>query len=307
MRIERASLIGLGAIGLTFANQIQNNLPGSLTVIADKGRIERYTLEGVFCNGRRCAFDYITPEEKPERPADLVLIAVKYGGLQEAIGAIRNHVGADTVILSLLNGISSEEIVGSVYGEEKVLLSVAQGMDAVKVGGRLTYQNMGKIVFGDREPGVVSDKTRAVADFFTRAGVPHEVQTHMKRHLWSKFMLNVGVNQVTAVHRCNYAGVQEGGPYRGQMLDAMREVLRLSDLENAGLVEEDIGYWMNVLEGLSPEGKTSMQQDVEAGRPTEVELFAGTVIRLAEKHGIDVPINRALYDEIRAIERAYGA
>jgi 2-dehydropantoate 2-reductase len=48
-----------------------------------------------------------------------------------------------------------------------------------------------------------------------------------------------------------------------------------------------------------------MQQDVEAGRKTEVELFAGTVIRLAEKHGLDVPVNRALYDEICAIERAY--
>jgi 2-dehydropantoate 2-reductase len=300
------SLIGLGAIGVTFANQIQTTLPGSLTAIADADRIARYTREGIYCNGKRCDFSYITPEEKPERPADLVLIAVKYGGLQEAIEAIRNHVGPDTVILSLLNGISSEEMVGAVYGEEKVLLSVAQGMDAVKVGGHLTYQNMGKIVFGDREPGVVSEKTRAVADFFTRAGVPHEVQTHMKRHLWSKFMLNVGINQVTAVYRCNYAGVQEGGAYRQLMLDAMREVLRLSDLENAGLVEEDIGYWMNVMAGLAPEGKTSMQQDVEAGRKTEVELFAGTVLRLAEKHGIDVPVNRALYEEIRAIERANG-
>jgi len=306
MRIENAALIGLGAIGLTFGNQIQKNLPGSLTVIADAGRIERYTREGVYCNGEPCAFRYMTPEEKPERPADLVLIAVKFGALEEAVRAISRHVGPDTVILSLLNGISSEEIVGRVYGMDKMLLSVAQGMDATREGNRLTYQNMGKIVFGDQEPGGVSEKARAVSEFFTRAGVPHEVSREMRRHLWSKFMMNVGINQVTAVYRCGYGGVQEGGPYRQEMIDAMREVLRLSELEGTGLRESDIGYWMDVIQTLSPEGKTSMQQDVEAGRPTEVELFAGTVLRLAEKHGLDVPVNRALYRKIREIEASYG-
>ena len=119
-------------------------------------------------------------------------------------------------------------------------------------------------------------------------------------------MMNVGINQVTAVYRCGYGGVQEGGPYRQEMIDAMREVLRLSELEGTGLRESDIGYWMDVIQTLSPEGKTSMQQDVEAGRPTEVELFAGTVLRLAEKHGLDVPVNRALYRKIREIEASYG-
>jgi len=73
------------------------------------------------------------------------------------------------------------------------------------------------------------------------------------------------------------------------------------------LSEKDIGEWYRVLEGLDAQGKTSMFQDVEAGRKTEVEMFAGTVIELGKRHGVATPVNRRLYDELRRIEASSGA
>lgn len=304
MEIRTAAIVGLGALGVMYGHHLSARLPPeSLRIVADAGRIERYRREGVTCNGERCRFHYVTPDESAE-PADLLLFTVKFGDLDDAIQAARGQVGPNTVILSLLNGICSEEIVGRTFGENKVLLSVAQGMDAVKAGNRMTYQHMGVICFGDKEPGI-SEKTGAVARFFDRTKLPHEVSTDMRRRLWSKFMVNVGVNQTAAIFSCGYGGIQRQGTARDTMIAAMREVLVLSEYEGVHLTQEDLDYWLRLLDGLNPGGKPSMQQDVESKRRTEVELFSGTVLALGEKHGLDFPVNRMLHEKIREMESRY--
>jgi 2-dehydropantoate 2-reductase len=140
MEIKTVSIVGLGALGVMFAHQMAKHLPQSdLRFVADEKRIRRYERDGVYCNGERCRFRYVTPKETGD-PADLVIFAVKYKDLPDAVKAVKNQVGPDTVMLSLLNGISSEAIIGETYGMERLLLCVAQGMDAVKDGNRLTYR-----------------------------------------------------------------------------------------------------------------------------------------------------------------------
>ena len=302
MEIKTVSLIGLGALGILFAQLLSEHMaPGTLKIVADRERISRYARDGVYCNGKRCRFEFLAPDEICQ-PADLVILAVKMNGLGDAIGAIRGHVGADTTVLSLLNGISSEALIGRTYGTDKTLLCVAQGMDAVKVGNSLTYHHTGQLSFGDLVPGSPSDKVKAVERFFIKTGIPHEVVGDMRKRQWSKFMINVGANQTTAVFQCNYGGIQEGGKYRDTCIAAMREAAALSEYEHINLKQEDIDYWLRVIDGLNPDGKTSMQQDVEAGRLTEVELFAGTILSLGKKHGLPCPVNQMLYDEIKSIE-----
>jgi 2-dehydropantoate 2-reductase len=305
MDINRVSLIGLGALGVLFAHQLSQKLPrGDLRIIADSNRIRRYRRDGITINGESVDFNYVTPEQ-PADPADLLLIAVKFNDLDDAVKAVRNHVGPETIILSILNGISSEEIIGRTYGMDKLLLCVAQGMDATKLGNALTVHSKGFLFFGDAQPGVRSEKTNAVDRFLTRMGIAHEIPPDMKKHQWSKFMLNCGCNETTAVYRCDYAGIQKGGKYRQTMLGAMEEVLALAEREGVALTRDDLGYWETVLAGLNPKGKTSMQQDVEAKRPSEIEMLGGTVLELAAKHGMPVPVNKMLYDALKEIELTY--
>jgi 2-dehydropantoate 2-reductase len=305
MAIRTVSIIGLGALGILFGNHLSMRMPEkALRIIADKDRIKKYENNYVYCNGERCKFHYVTPEELCE-PADLVIFTVKYNDLKDAIQAVKNQVGEHTIILSVLNGIISEVIIGETYGMEKILYCVAHGMDAVKVGNRLTYDHMGMLCFGEREPGIMSQRAKLVAEFFEKTEVPFEAATDMNKRQWGKFMLIVGVNQPVAVYESNYAEVQREGKARDTMISAMREVIALSKKEGIILTEEDLNYWLGVLDTLSPEGKPSMRQDMEARRYSEVELFSGAVLELGKKHGVPIPVNKELYDRIKFIESQY--
>ena len=130
-KIETSALIGLGALGILFGRK----MPG-VKVIADAERVARYSAQPVVCNGKECHFDYVTPEQG--QPVDLVLVAVKATVLEQAIKDIKKFVGPDTIIISVLNGITSENDIEAVYPGH-CLWSVAIGMDATRVGRSLTF------------------------------------------------------------------------------------------------------------------------------------------------------------------------
>ncbi len=304
-QITTVAIIGLGALGILFGHHLSKRMPReNLRIIADQERIDRYRKERLYCNGELCDFHYVTPDEITG-PADLVIFTVKYQGLEQAIEAVKNQVGEHTILMSALNGISSEEIIGKTYGMDKLLYCVAQGMDAVKEANHLTYTHMGMLVFGEMEKNKTSAKTDAVTAFFEGMQLPHQVDQDMRKRLWGKFMLNVGVNQTVAVIEGTYEDIQQPGPAREMMIGAMREVLQLSEAAGVHLTEADLCYWLEVLSALSPDGKPSMRQDLEAKRYSEVELFAGTVLQLGKRYNIKTPINQELYERIQEIENKY--
>ena len=305
MEIENVSIIGLGALGVLFGTHLSKNMPkANLRIIADSERIAKYRSENIYCNGELCDFNYITPDESCS-PCDLLIFAVKYNDLPAAIKTAENQVGPETVVLSLLNGISSEGLIGQALGIEKVLYSVAQGMDAVKLENSLTYKNMGMICFGGDFSALSREKAEAVRRFFVKTALPHELVDDMQKRLWGKFMLNVGVNQTVAVFEGDYGDIQESGEARDTMIAAMREVIALSKAENVNLTQTDLDYWLHILDGLNPRGKPSMRQDLEAKRYSELELFAGTVLSIGKKRGLSFPVNQMLYDKIKAMESAF--
>lgn len=189
MTIKKVTIIGLGALGILFGNYLAKRMPKEdLRIIADEKRIQKYKNEHVYCNGEKCDFHYVTPDQTCE-PADLLIFTVKYEGLHEAIQAVKNHVDENTIILSALNGITSEAIIGRTFSKERVLLSVAQGMDAVKVGNKLTYDHMGMLVFGDQKSGIISESVKSVAAFFEKMDFPYQVDTNMDKRIWVSLCL----------------------------------------------------------------------------------------------------------------------
>ncbi|HNX29910.1 MAG TPA: ketopantoate reductase family protein [Syntrophomonadaceae bacterium] len=305
--IETISLIGLGALGSAFASQIAKFLPWeNIRVIAGGERAERYKTEGIDINGENLKFNVFAPEEKCE-PADLLIFAVKFNQLDEAIEQAKNHIGNDTIIISLLNGITSEEIIGSVYGMEKMIYSVSFGIDAVRKGNSVNYQNLGSVAFGEKINILdrYSDKVLRLKEFFTRTQINYSIPEDMLRTLWWKFMLNVGINQTSAVLHAPYGVFQSVKEARDIMIAAMQEVINISAEADINLGQADIEELLKVIGGLSPTGKTSMLQDIEAGRQTEVNIFAGTMVELGKKYGVHTPVNQMLLAVIRAKEEMF--
>ena len=119
-------------------------------------------------------------------------------------------------------------------------------------------------------------------------------------------MLNVGVNQTCMAYETSYGGaLREGSEANETMLAAMREVIALANAEGIHLTETDLDEYIAILRTLSPEGMPSMRQDGVSRRPSEVEMFAGTVIPMAAGQGIPVPGNTFLYVKIKKIEASY--
>lgn len=305
-QISRVTIIGMGALGVLYGDYFSRTLGvKNVRFLADSNRIGRYQQEGVSCNGRDCDFTY-QDTDLPGEKAELLIFAVKATALEKAIEEARDYVDSHTVILSVLNGISSEEIISRELKEATVLYTVAQGMDAVKAGNQVNYTQMGKLCIGiPKDQKEKQPKLDLVVELFERTGLPYVVEADIMHRLWSKWMLNVGVNQIVMVREGTYGTVQIPGEARDLMIAAMREVIEIAKKERVSVTEADLEEYLRLIDTLSPDGMPSMRQDGLAGRYSEVELFAGTVLKKAEKLGVDVPVNRYLYETVRTMEETY--
>lgn len=297
--MDNVLLLGFGAAGATFASQFSDSgFP--LQILCDVARKERYSSTSTVVNGRRYAFSFVTADEVAS-PPDVILVAVKAYHLRSVLETLKAVVGPETTVLSLLNGIDSEEILGEALGTEKILPAFITHMDSTKEGSNLRFTSPARIVFGELD-GRRTERVEGLERLFERAGVWALAVDDIRHRMWAKFMFNVGINQVGALLRAPYGTFQSCPEAREALLSAMREVPPLAARNGVDLSEKDIDLALEMLDTLAPEGKNSMVQDREAGRKTEVDLFAGEVCRLGERYGIATPVNRLVFQLIRALE-----
>ena len=310
-QIESVLIAGAGAIGLLIADTLYRYNPGGMRILASGERRRRYRETGLWVNGERPDFSFADGETPEGNRTDLIIVACKYYHLERLIADIRPFVGGETIILSLLNGITSEEIIGAVYGRERLPLAMILGTDSQNTGNGTSFTRRGVVNFGDAD-GKETERDRLIADYFTCAGLPFEYHpSDMKRAFWYKYMINVGANQSSALLRLPYACFKRDHPRgiadaRRLLESAMREVIAIANRLDIDLGEGDIENWYDTLTALNDSGYTSMCQDVLAGRKTEVELFGFTVSELGLKYGIPTPVNTTLAVALRAIEQTYG-
>lgn len=310
----RVIIIGAGAIGAPIAVRMHEQSPGSVAVAASGARRDRLIREGLVVNGIRHTIPvkdadtgliWYCDRQVDACDPELIMVAVKSIDLLEAVDTAAALAFPKTVVLSLLNGISSEELLRTRFAPEKVLYALAAGQDAVRDERGVVFDNAGKIFFGNlvNDPAALSPEVVKVQELLTAGGVAFETPMDMERTLWWKFMVNVGINQASAILRAPYKEFHRPGKARELMDALISEVVELSrrmriGCEGTGLSDDDVERWYSLLATLGPERKTSMLQDVEAGRRTEVDLFGETVIRLASTCGLEVPWNREVTEAL---------
>jgi 2-dehydropantoate 2-reductase len=300
--IRKVAVLGAGAMGAYFATQFFNAPGFSTCFIATGQRLEKLQQDGIVVNGKSYAIPAIHPDQA-DSPLDLVIVALKHHHLPEAVHNLGRLVGETTSFLSVMNGLESEEYIGAIYGMEKMLYAISLGIDAVRQGNQVTYTRPGVHYFGEAHNESLSPRVRCMQEAFDRAGIHYETPVDMLRMLWWKFMFNVGINQASAVMHAPY-GVFQSNPEAQALMEAlMQEVLTLAQASNVNLTRQDLLDWYPVLNRLSPQGKTSMLQDIEARRKTEVEVFGGKVIALGKARGISTPVNQTVVQIIHILEQ----
>ena len=307
--LKRVMIIGMGNLGALGGEKLTAYLgKENVIFLADGERVKRYNGQGFTINGVKQDFNVRSWEEELPPAADLMILTVKGTQLDEAIREARPHVGPDTVLLGLQNGISSEERLIEAFGNRHVLYGIAQGMDATRDGNVIWYEHPGEWRIGiPKGEDWKQEDLDAAAALFKAAGQGCTVEDDIITRIWSKWMMNVGINQVMMVSEGTYRTIQEPGKWRDMMIAAMEEVRKIAEAEHIPLTKEDLKNYVALLDSLAPDGMCSMRQDGLAKRPSEVDFFAGTVVRKAKAHGIKVPVNEELLKMIRGIEAGYPA
>lgn len=297
--IKNVLICGLGAIGSIYADKIQKFNPDSLRVLVDEERFERYSSNPIIFNGNELHFNYILPNDNGFK-ADLVIIATKYDGLSDVIKNMKNFIQSGTVILALLNGVTSEKIIAETYGREKLLYSYFIGHSAVRTGRNVIHDDVNTIVYGSENTADIENVQR-VKKYFDSVGINYKIPEDIMHSLWLKYMLNVSANQSTAILKLTFGEMLANEKCMDFAINIMKEVQKIAKAEGVKNTDIMIDETIAHLHTMIPDGKTSMLQDVEAGRKTEVDMFAGTVIELGLKHNIQTPYNQIIKEILDAI------
>lgn len=299
--IKRIALIGLGAMGVFFAPRLYETYGDGFYVIADGKRKKRLETVGVTVNGINYKFPIVTPEEQGA-PADLILIGVKGYSLEQAICDIKNQVGSDTLILSLLNGVDSEDALIRAFGAEHVLYAFMRMSIVMKDGTADFDPYWGKIHFGEKKNETLSERVLAVKHVFDRADIPYEIDADMLKGIWFKYMCNIGENMTCALLGIPFGFFRVSDDANWIRDNAMREVAAIAQKKGVDIGEKEIAEQDITVLTIPKPNKPSTLQDLEAGKRTEIEMFAGQVLRMGKELGVPTPINEMYYHCIRVLE-----
>ena len=213
-------------------------------------------------------------------------------------------ISGNTVIMSLLNGIDSEEIIESKFGKGRCVYAFITKTDSTRVGRNVDFVADGKIYFGEKDC-TVTQRTQDIASLFDSVNMDYTLSKNIITRQWKKFMVNIGMNQVSAVLGATYGDFLKSKEILKLIHDAMAEAVNVARAQGLDLSESDIESSIKFIDSLSAPGKTSMLQDVEAKRKTEVDMLAKPLIELGKKYNIPTPINEVLYLQIKALESLY--
>jgi len=306
----RVLVVGAGAMGCLLGARLAQAGADVWLLDVDEAHvtaIRKRGLELEELNGDRRTIPMraLSKREPPEAPADLILVMVKSYATVRALDLVHpDAVGSQTLFLSLQNGLGNAEALADLAGPAKVLAGVtAQG--ATREGpGRVRHGGRGPTYFGalggPQPPGA-----DAVLTLFRRAGLEAHYRQDIRSLIWEKLLVNVGINAVTALCGIPNGAVAELEPARELCAAAVREAAAVAEAEGIAVPEDVVQKVLNVAQATAA-NRSSMRQDVESGRRTEIDAINGAVVRLAERHGLAVPVNWTLTRLVETKERSYG-
>ena len=297
MHIETVAILGAGAIGSYLIDGLADKLGPNLWVVAEGQRAQRLAREGIVVNGRRIGLNVRTAEQA--RGADALFVNVKYGALRGLLEQIATVAGEDAVVVSTLNGVDSESIIEQRIGQGRALPCLMK-LSVRRIGSESVYDPaVAQGLFIGEPDGRPSERTAAVQELFEGGAVRCHVSDDILREQWQKFALNVSRNLPQAILNCGF-GAYSASAHVERMGAALREEVvavaaaRGIDISGPSAVGTN--------SPLPPDARFSTLQDLDAGRPTEIDMFSGAVVSMGAQLGVPTPVNEFVYHAVKALE-----
>ncbi len=244
-----------------------------------------------------------TPDVTSVGKADLVIFFVKTYDIEEAVSDSLVLEKEDTIFLTLQNGLGNEEAICDKVNPKKIMLGITGHGATLLEPGHIRHAGWGKTFIGELDHRI-TDRALRIAQMFSEAGIETEVSSNIHDQVWGKLLINVGINALTALT----------GFKNGQLLDYPETVRLMEGLVSEAAevarrkraqVEGDPIEKVKKAAEATRENRSSMGQDFDHRRRTEIDAINGAVVREAQLLGIPVPFNQAVTDLVKAIEKSF--
>jgi 2-dehydropantoate 2-reductase len=300
----RVAVVGAGAMGCLYGGHLAEAGVGVTLVDIWREHVDAINGNGLHItgvSGDRLVHVSATTDPETVGEIDLVLMFVKSYDTAQAMRGSKPLIGDDTYVLTLQNGLGNLEAITEAVGAGRVLGGTTSHGSTLVCPGEIRHAGVGPTVIGALDRGSRS-MVEKVAEIFNDAGLQTRVSGDVRSDIWGKLLVNLGINALTALT----------GLRNGQLLDVpeLRRLMRLAVEEGMRVAEADgvylgpLNHVAHVYEVAEATGtnRSSMLQDVDRGRRTEIDALNGAVVRLGEKLGVETSVNRALTALVKGLE-----
>jgi 2-dehydropantoate 2-reductase len=233
--------------------------------------------------------------------AEVILMACKMTDLAPMLEEIRGHVPEQALLVTMENGLQAPDMVAEAFPGNAVVAGIAFIGVRLEAPGVVVHSAAGDVRLGPWREGAGMQCLKPLLAALKESGVPVHEEADMRLVMWRKMVWNCGFNAITALTRRYARDIAADAGTQTIAREAMHEVVRVAQAEGVALSDKDAEQ--NIAATLSAgEVKTSMWQDIERGRPTEIDALNGYVAELSERHDLQAPVNRMLSTLVRALE-----
>lgn len=304
----KIAVVGPGALGCLVAGSLKakagedvwllDNIPGRAKRIAENGiRIEGF-------GGNHTVKVNVTPDAKDIGVCDLVIICVKSYSTEDASKDIKELVGEETSVLTLQNGIGNVQVLNDYFGADKVIAGVTNHGSTLLGDGHVRHAGKGDTIIG-KSDGKLSSGLKNVSTVLTKAGFTTKISKDIDSVIWSKLIINVGINALTAITGLANGKIAQYEEVRDLMRDAVQEATRVVKRKRIKLSYDDPIQKVESVAKATATNISSMLQDVQNKKKTEIDYINGAIIRQGKAIGVPTPVNQVLTALVKTIERNY--
>ena len=295
----RILVFGAGSIGSLIGGLLSRKY--DVTLLGRKKHMDEMKKNGLKITGKTNNVFYPKTATKISGKYDLIILTVKAYDTEESMEILKPIIDSNTVILSLQNGLGNEEIIVNSRGNKGVLRGITNhGVIFVKPG-EIHHSGMGETVIGEID-GKTTERIKKICSIFNSVGIKTRISNDIKKDVWSKTIINSAINPITAI-----TGLKNGYLLKILGLTKLMEQVCIEGMRVANksgvFFDFDVFEKTKKIASLTVNNKSSMLQDLQNRKKTEIDFINGAIVEIGKKHGIDTPLNSMLTGMVKVLEK----
>ncbi len=294
----KVAVLGAGGVGGYFGGLL-GKAGHDVTFIARGPHLQAIVQQGLSIKSPHGDF-VVHPAKATAVPkeigaVDYVIVAVKHYQLSEAVTSLPPLMGQGTTVVPLLNGIDAHEHVIQVVGSGPVVGGLCSLVSMIEAPGIIRHETLlHRIILGELD-GSKTERVENLVEAWKSCGAEAIHADDIFVAMWTKFLFIASFGGITSLCRSTAGEVLDTPETRELFVQAMEEVESIALKQEIALAPDIVQSTLSFVEGVEPSATSSMQRDVAADRPFELEAFSGTIVRLGRQLGVKTPIHDTIY------------